>query len=65
MTESSARDALTPSAGTSTSLSMMGNGPVNIVMVPGSCRILNSVMNCPAKPLFCVVSQASPACDVR
>ena len=40
---------------------VMGDGPVDIILVPGSFHILNSVMNCPAILLFCAASRASLA----
>ena len=39
----------------------MGNGPVDIVVVPGIMSHVDSCMNCPAIPLSCAAFRPLPA----
>jgi len=55
------RNALRPQRGRQCRLSSDGDGPVDIIMVPGSFHILNSVTNCPVTPLICAASRTSHA----
>ena len=39
---------------------VMGDGPIDLILVPASFHISNSSTNCQGTPLFCDGSRASP-----